>query len=67
MLYYINVNGYYIFYGRVILIVIGVKVFNFEFMVIVEGGDGDMYVEGGNYLFYVIRRNFDIIVFIYDN
>ncbi|ANF23534.1 thiamine pyrophosphate-dependent enzyme [Thermococcus piezophilus] len=67
MPHYIKVNGYHTLHGRAIPIATGVKVANPELTVIAEGGDGDMYAEGGNHLLHAIRRNPDITVLIHDN
>ncbi len=67
MIHYINVNGYHTLHGRAIPIATGVKSTNPELTVIAEGGDGDMYAEGGNHLLHAIRRNPDITVLIHNN
>ncbi|AMQ17850.1 thiamine pyrophosphate-dependent enzyme [Thermococcus peptonophilus] len=67
MPHYINANGYHTLHGRAIPIATGVKASNPELTVIAEGGDGDMYAEGGNHLLHAIRRNPDITVLIHDN
>ena len=35
--------------------------------VVVIGGDGDCYGEGGNHFIHAIRRNLDIKLFVHDN
>ncbi|AHF79815.1 thiamine pyrophosphate-dependent enzyme [Thermococcus paralvinellae] len=67
MPHYINVHGYHTLHGRAIPIATAVKASNPELTVIAEGGDGDMYAEGGNHLLHAIRRNPDITVLIHDN
>ncbi|WP_297501287.1 thiamine pyrophosphate-dependent enzyme [Thermococcus sp.] len=67
MPHYINANGYHTLHGRAIPIATGVKAANPELTVIAEGGDGDMYAEGGNHMLHAIRRNPDITVLIHDN
>jgi 2-oxoglutarate ferredoxin oxidoreductase subunit beta len=67
MPHYIKVHGYHTLHGRSIPIATAVKVTNPELTVIAEGGDGDMYAEGGNHLLHGIRRNPDITVLIHDN
>ena len=67
MPHYINVNGYHTLHGRAIPIATAVKASNPNLTVIAEGGDGDMYAEGGNHLLHAIRRNPDITVLIHDN
>ncbi|WP_324735609.1 thiamine pyrophosphate-dependent enzyme [Thermococcus sp. SY098] len=67
MPHYINVHGYHTLHGRAIPIATAVKASNPELTVIAEGGDGDMYAEGGNHLIHAIRRNPNITVLIHDN
>ena len=67
MPHYIKVNGFHTLHGRAIPIATGLKISNPELTVIAEGGDGDMYSEGGNHLLHAIRRNADITVIIHDN
>lgn len=67
MPHYINVNGYHTLHGRAIPIATAVKAANPSLTVIAEGGDGDMYAEGGNHLIHAIRRNPDITVLVHDN
>ena len=67
MPHYLNVNGFHTLHGRAIPIATGVKVSNPELTVIAEGGDGDMYAEGGNHLLHAIRRNPDITILIHNN
>ncbi|MDK2870074.1 MAG: 2-oxoglutarate/2-oxoacid ferredoxin oxidoreductase subunit beta [Pyrococcus sp.] len=67
MPHYINVNGYHTLHGRAIPIATAVKAANPSLTVIAEGGDGDMYAEGGNHLLHAIRRNPDITVLIHNN
>jgi len=67
MPHYINVNGYHTLHGRSIPIATAVKAANPSLTVIAEGGDGDMYAEGGNHLLHAIRRNPDITVLVHDN
>ncbi|USH00318.1 2-oxoacid ferredoxin oxidoreductase [Thermococcus argininiproducens] len=67
MPHYIKVNGYHTLHGRSIPIATAVKASNPKLTVIAEGGDGDMYAEGGNHFLHAIRRNPDITVLIHDN
>ncbi len=67
MPHYINVNGFHTLHGRAIPIATGVKIANSELTVIAEGGDGDMYAEGGNHFIHGIRRNPDITVIVHNN
>ena len=67
MPHYINANGFHTLHGRAIPVATGVKIANPELTVIAEGGDGDMYAEGGNHFIHGIRRNPDITVIIHNN
>ncbi|WP_175060024.1 thiamine pyrophosphate-dependent enzyme [Thermococcus sp. 2319x1] len=67
MPHYINANGYHTLHGRSIPIATAVKAANPSLTVIAEGGDGDMYAEGGNHLLHAIRRNPDITVLVHNN
>ncbi len=67
MPHYIKTNAFHSLHGRAIPIATGVKATNPELIVIAEGGDGDIYSEGGNHLIHAIRRNPDITVLVHDN
>jgi 2-oxoglutarate ferredoxin oxidoreductase subunit beta len=54
-------------HGRALPVATAVKAVNPGLTVIAEGGDGDMYGEGGNHLMHAIRRNPDITLFVHDN
>jgi 2-oxoglutarate ferredoxin oxidoreductase subunit beta len=54
-------------HGRAIPVAIGIKASNPELIVIAEGGDGDMYGEGGNHFMHAIRRNPDITNIVHNN
>jgi len=65
--YYIDVNMYGVLHGRALPVATAVKVANPELTVIAEGGDGDMYGEGGNHFLHTIRRNVDIVHIVHNN
>ncbi|CAF29861.1 thiamine pyrophosphate-dependent enzyme [Methanococcus maripaludis] len=67
MPHYIRVNGFHTLHGRAIPAATAVKATNPNLTVIAEGGDGDMYAEGGNHLIHAIRRNPNITVLIHNN
>lgn len=67
MPHYMLVNGFHTLHGRAIPTATAVKAVNPELTVISEGGDGDMYAEGGNHLIHAIRRNPNITVLIHNN
>ena len=54
-------------HGRAIPAAFAIKVSNPELIVFAEGGDGDMYGEGGNHFMHNIRRNPDIIHIVHNN
>lgn len=64
---YMNVNMFNGLHGRALPVAQGVKVCNPSLTVIAEGGDGDMYGEGGNHFISAIRRNADIINIVHNN
>ncbi len=64
---YINTNFFNGLHGRALPAATAVKASNPELTVIAEGGDGDMYGEGGNHLLHATRRNPDIALFVHDN
>ncbi len=64
---YINSNCFNGLHGRALPVATGIKASNPELIVIAEGGDGDMYGEGGNHFIHAIRRNIDIANIVHNN
>jgi len=64
---YVNSNCFNGLHGRALPVATGIKAANPELIVIAEGGDGDMYGEGGNHFIHAIRRNLDIVNIVHDN
>lgn len=64
---YLNVNYFNGLHGRALPVAVAVKMANPQLTVIAEGGDGDMYGEGGNHLIHNIRRNPDITHLVHNN
>lgn len=64
---YFNTNMFNGLHGRSLPVATGVKAANPSLTVIAEGGDGDMYGEGGNHFLHAIRRNPDITHLVHDN
>lgn len=64
---YINTNYFNGLHGRGMPIAVAVKSANPELTVIAEGGDGDMYGEGGNHFIHNIRRNPNIVHIVHNN
>jgi 2-oxoglutarate ferredoxin oxidoreductase subunit beta len=64
---YINTNYFNGLHGRGLPVAVAIKAANPHLTVIAEGGDGDMYGEGGNHFIHNIRRNPDIVHIVHDN
>lgn len=64
---YINSNFFNGLHGRGLSVAVAIKASNPELTVIAEGGDGDMYGEGGNHFIHNIRRNPDITHLVHNN
>lgn len=64
---YMHVHMFNGLHGRALPVAQGVKISNPSLTVIAEGGDGDMYGEGGNHFMAAIRRNADIINIVHNN
>lgn len=64
---YIRAHYFNGLHGRALPVATAIKAVNPGLVVIAEGGDGDMYGEGGNHLLHAIRRNPDITLFVHDN
>lgn len=62
-------NGYAIhsLHGRAIANAVGMKLANHKLPVMVVGGDGGLYGEGGNHFLHACRGNHDITVIVHDN
>lgn len=65
--YYVDVNMFGVLHGRALPVATAVKLSNENLCVIAEGGDGDMYGEGGNHFIHTIRRNVDIVHIVHNN
>lgn len=65
--HYIDVNMYNGLHGRAIPVATAIKTANPKLTVIAEGGDGDMYGEGGNHFLNAIRRNVNIVNIVHNN
>lgn len=65
--YYVDTNMFGGLHGRALPVATAVKVANPGLTVIAEGGDGDMYGEGGNHFLHTIRRNTDIVHIVHNN
>jgi 2-oxoglutarate/2-oxoacid ferredoxin oxidoreductase subunit beta len=65
--HYTRGNVFNSLHGRALPPAIGAKLANPELTVIVIGGDGDGYGEGGNHTIHAMRRNHDLIYLVHDN
>jgi 2-oxoglutarate ferredoxin oxidoreductase subunit beta len=64
---YINASFFNGLHGRALPAATAIKASNPGLTVIAEGGDGDMYGEGGNHFLHAARRNPDITLLVHDN
>ena len=64
---YINSHCFNGLHGRALPVATGIKASNPDLIVVAEGGDGDMYGEGGNHFMHAIRRNIDIVNIVHNN
>ncbi|WP_345976722.1 thiamine pyrophosphate-dependent enzyme [Sulfurimonas sp. HSL3-7] len=65
--YYIDVNMFGVLHGRALPVATAIKAANPGLTVIAEGGDGDMYGEGGNHFLHAVRRNVNIVHIVHNN
>ncbi|MFA6190940.1 MAG: thiamine pyrophosphate-dependent enzyme [Sulfurimonas sp.] len=65
--HYLDVNMYNGLHGRALPVATGIKMANAELIVVAEGGDGDMYGEGGNHFLNAVRRNLNIVHIVHNN
>ncbi len=65
--HYMQCNTFNGLHGRAIPAATGAKLVNPELVVIAEGGDGDVYGEGGNHFIHALRRNIDITLIVHNN
>ncbi len=64
---YLKINYFNGLHGRALPVATAIKMANPGLTVIAEGGDGDMYGEGGNHFLHTIRRNPDILHLVHNN
>lgn len=64
---YIDSNYFNGLHGRGLAVASAISAVNPSLTVIAEGGDGDMYGEGGNHLIHNIRRNPNLIHIVHNN
>ena len=64
---YLKCNFFNGLHGRSLPVATGAKIANHDLTVLIVGGDGDGYGEGGNHLIHGIRRNLDITYLVHNN
>lgn len=64
---YVNASFFNGLHGRALPAATAIKAVAPDLTVVAEGGDGDMYGEGGNHFLHAARRNPDITLFVHDN
>ena len=64
---YVNSSFFNGLHGRALPAATAIKAVAPDLTVIAEGGDGDMYGEGGNHFLHACRRNPDMTIFVHDN
>ena len=65
--HYMRCNALNGLHGRSLPLATAAKLVNHDLTVVVFGGDGDCYAEGGNHLIHAIRRNPDITLLVHNN
>lgn len=65
--YYVDTNMFGVLHGRALPVATAIKAANPKLSVVAEGGDGDMYGEGGNHFLHAIRRNVNIVHIVHNN
>lgn len=65
--HYMRCNAINGLHGRSLPLATAAKLANHELTVIVIGGDGDCYAEGGNHFIHTIRRNPDLTLLVHNN
>lgn len=64
---FLNASSMHTLHGRSIANAVGCKIANHEMPVVVVGGDGALYGEGGNHFLHACRGNHDMTVIVHDN
>ncbi|HNQ30985.1 MAG TPA: thiamine pyrophosphate-dependent enzyme [Candidatus Woesebacteria bacterium] len=64
---FLNANSMHTLHGRAIATAIGIKLAHHTKPVLVVGGDGGLYGEGGNHFLHACRGNHDLTIIVHDN
>jgi 2-oxoglutarate ferredoxin oxidoreductase subunit beta len=65
--HYLNCNFFNGLHGRALPVATAIRIANSNIPVIVIGGDGDTYGEGGNHFIHALRRNINLTLITHDN
>lgn len=65
--YWVKTYGFNGLHGRPLPVAEGIKLANHGLTVVVIGGDGDQYGEGGNHIIHAARRNIDLTLVVHNN
>jgi len=65
--HYTQANVFNSLHGRALPVAVGARLANPELTILVIGGDGDGYSEGGNHTMHAMRRNHDLTYIVHDN
>ncbi len=65
--HYIRANVFNGLHGRSLPPAQAIKMVNNDLKIIITGGDGDGYGEGGNHLIHAMRRNVDLVQLVHNN
>jgi 2-oxoglutarate ferredoxin oxidoreductase subunit beta len=65
--HYLRCNFFNGLHGRALPVATAIRIANSDLPVIVIGGDGDTYGEGGNHFLHAIRRNINLTLITHNN
>jgi 2-oxoglutarate ferredoxin oxidoreductase subunit beta len=65
--HYLKCNFFNGLHGRALPVATAIRIANADLPVIVIGGDGDTYGEGGNHFLHAVRRNINITLITHNN
>jgi 2-oxoglutarate ferredoxin oxidoreductase subunit beta len=65
--HYLRCNFFNGLHGRSLPVATAIRIANTDLPVIVIGGDGDTYGEGGNHFIHALRRNIDLTLITHNN
>jgi len=65
--HYLRCNFFNGLHGRALPVATAIRIANTDLPVIVIGGDGDTYGEGGNHFLHAVRRNINITLITHNN